>query len=339
MLRIEKNKNLKPYTTLRIAAAAEFFAVIRSKEDLLAAIIWAKKNKRPLFILGGGSNVLISRPVKGLVLKNEIRGVAVAAKAKNYVLAEAKSGEPWSKFVDWTVRRGWHGLENLSLIYGTVGAAPMQNIGAYGVELKDAFFHLRAIELKTGHEKIFAAADCRFGYRDSVFKNKLKGKYFIYSVTVKLKKRAPLRLEYGALRAKLEEQGIQKPRLKDVAAAVKAIRISKLPSPAKLPNAGSFFKNLEVSAAKFKSLSKKYPTLPSWPVGRGKVKIPAAWLIEAAGFKGRKFGPVGMHRQQALVLINYRRASARQALALVRKIKSAVKRRFGLDLREEVNII
>jgi len=339
MLRIIKNKSLRNYTTLRLAARAEFFAVVKERADLQEAIVWAQKTKRPLTIIGGGSNLLISQPIKGLVLKNELRGISVLKKTAAYVLVAAESGESWAQFVDWTVRRGWHGLENLSLIYGTVGAAPMQNIGAYGAELKDSFHQLRAIELKTGREKIFSAAACRFGYRDSVFKNKLKGRYFIYSVTFKLKLRAPLRLDYGAIRAELAARGVKRPQLQDVAAAVKAIRTSKLPNPAQLPNAGSFFKNPEISSAKFQSLSQKYPQLPSWPVGRGRVKIPAAFLIEAAGFKGKKFGPVGMHERQALVLINYRGASAAQAMALVRKIKAAVRKRFGLALETEVNII
>ncbi|PIR95552.1 UDP-N-acetylenolpyruvoylglucosamine reductase [Candidatus Falkowbacteria bacterium CG10_big_fil_rev_8_21_14_0_10_37_18] len=339
VLKIEKNKNIKAYTTLQLSARVEFFAVMKSKENLQEAIIWSKKNKKPLFILGGGSNVLISRTVKGLTLKNEIKGIKVVEKNRDYVLVEAKSGELWSDFVDWSVRHNWHGLENLSLIYGTVGAAPMQNIGAYGVEIKDSFYHLHAIDLKSGQERIFSGPDCHFAYRESIFKNKLKGKYFIYAVTFKLQKMATLQLDYGAIRAHLLERGIKKPSLKNVSATIKIIRTEKLPNPVKMPNAGSFFKNLEISTIKFKALQKKYPDMPSWPISKTKVKIPAAWLIETAGFKGKKFGAVGMHKNQALVLINYRRASARQVLNLVKKIKQTVKKSFGLDLHEEVNII
>lgn len=351
MLNIEKNKALAPYTTLKIGSAAEFFAVIKTKADLLEAIAWAKKNRQPIWILGGGSNVLISKKIKGLVLKNEIRGMAIVAKKKDYILAEAKSGESWTRFVNFTVERGLYGLENLFLIYGTVGAAPVQNIGAYGVELKDVFYHLRAIDLKTGHEKIFALKDCRFGYRDSIFKHRLKGKYFIYSVTVKLKRQPDFKLDYGSIREVLAAKGIKEPTARQLIGVIQEIRNSKLPNPGALPNAGSFFKNAEISSARFKKLLKKYPTMPGFPVapdsttgrghssGKGKVKIPAGWLIEQAGFKGKKIGPVSMHDQQALVLINLRNAKARQALSLLKKVKAAVKKRFGIDLQDEVNII
>ena len=211
MLKIERNVNLTPYTTLKIGAPAEFFAVLKNKEDLLAAIAWSKDNKKPIWILGGGSNVLISQKVKGLVLKNEIKGMEIVEKNNNQVFVEAKSGESWTKFVNFTISHGLYGLENLFLIYGTVGAAPVQNIGAYGVELKDVFYHLKAIDLKTGQEKIFAFKDCQFGYRDSIFKNRLQGKYFIYSVTVKLKKEADFKLDYGSIRQELEKKGITKP--------------------------------------------------------------------------------------------------------------------------------
>ncbi len=231
------------------------------------------------------------------------------------------------------------GLENLFLIYGTVGAAPIQNIGAYGVELKDYFYHLRALDLKTGHEKIFAARDCEFGYRDSVFKHRLKNKYFIYAVTVKLKTTPDFKLDYGSIREKLLEQGIKEPYCRDVIRTIQEIRTSKLPNPALLPNAGSFFKNAEISRVKFKNLLKKYPQLPNFPATKNKVKIPAGWLIEQAGFKGKKIGPVSMYAKQALILVNHGAAEAKHVLALSRKVKAAVKRKFGIDLEEEVRII
>jgi len=339
MLKVEPNKNLTAFTTLKIGAPAEFFAVIRSRQDLKEAIIWAKKNKKRIWVLGGGSNVLITGRIKGLVLKNEIRGMKIKTRSASSVIVEAKSGESWTRFVNFTVSHGWSGLENLFLIYGTVGAAPVQNIGAYGVELKDIFYSLAAIDLRTGQEKIFKAADCHFGYRDSVFKNKLKGRYFIYSVAVKLSQKPALKLSYGALREKLAAQKIDKPSLKDIIAAITEIRNSKLPNPGVLPNAGSFFKNVETSMATYKTLLKKYPALPSFPVSAARVKIPAGWLIEKAGFKGKKIGPVGMHDKQALILVNYGGASAKQAGTLIKKIKAAVKKKFGLDLEEEVNII
>lgn len=347
MLTIEKNKALAPYTTLKIGSTAEFFAVIKNKEDLLEAIAWAKKNQQSIWILGGGSNVLISKKIKGLVLKNEIKGMAIVKHNlqhnlkpdKEYALVEGKSGESWTKFVNFTVEHNLSGLENLFLIYGTVGGAPVQNIGAYGVELKDVFYSLAAIDLKTGHEKIFALQDCRFGYRDSIFKNKLKGKYFIYSVTVKLKRRPDFKLDYGSIRDALTAKGLKKPTARQLIGVIQEIRNSKLPNPVIFPNAGSFFKNVEISAAQFKKLLKKYPAMPSFSVSRLKVKIPTGWLIEQVGFKGKKIGPVGMHDRQALILINYGAASAKQVDALVKKIKAGVKKKFGLDLREEVNVI
>ena len=339
MLKIEKNILLAPYTTLKIGAATEFFAVLKSREDLNEAIEWAKSHKKPIWILGGGSNVLISKKIKALVLKNEIKGMEILDRQDDYSLVEAKSGENWTKFVNFTVKHNLYGLENLFLIYGTVGAAPVQNIGAYGVELKDTFYHLKAIDLKTGHEKIFSKIDCRFGYRDSIFKHRLKGKYFIYSVVFKLSRRPILKLEYVAIQAELTKQKITQPSLKDVIRIIQEIRNSKLPNPSVLPNVGSFFKNPEIGATPLKKLLKKYPTLSFWPLARGRAKISAAWLIESAGFKGKKIGLVGMHDQQALILVNHGGASAKQVLALVKKIKAAIKKKFGLDLQEEVNII
>lgn len=339
MLKIEKNKDLANLTTLKIGAPAEFFAVIKSRDDLAEAIVWAKKNKKKIWILGGGSNVLISGRVKGLILKNEIRGMAIKKESASSAIVEAKSGENWIRFVKFTVDNGLSGLENLFLIYGTVGAAPVQNIGAYGVELKDVFYSLAAIDLKTGKERIFKSDACRFGYRDSIFKNKLKGHYFIYSVSVKLSKKPSLKLDYGSLRETLAAKGIKKPTPSDVVSTITEIRNSKLPNPGVLPNAGSFFKNVETSFAVYKKLIKKYPGMPSYTVSAARVKIPTAWLIEQTGFKGKRFGLVGMHDKQALIMINYGGASANQAGVLIRKIKAAVKKKFGLALEMEVNII
>jgi UDP-N-acetylmuramate dehydrogenase len=339
MLKIEKNVVLAPYTTLKIGAAAEFFAVVKNKADVLAAIQWAKINRQPLFVLGGGSNLLVSGPVKGLVIKNEIKGLEISAETDDYVLTTAMSGESWTRFVKFAIDHELYGLENLFMIYGTVGAAPVQNIGAYGVELKDVFYHLKAIDLKTGHEKIFSVSDCRFGYRDSVFKNRLKGRYFIYSVTVKLSRQPNFKLDYGSIRQELELKGIAAPRLSDVMRVIGEIRNNKLPNPGILPNAGSFFKNAIITKEHFKKLVKKYPNLPVFPVGRTKMKIPAGWLIETAGFKGKIIGPVGMFDKQALILVNHGRAEAKHVLALVKKIKAAVNQHFAIDLEEEVNII
>ncbi len=338
MLNIEKNKNLKEFTTLKVGSRADYFTVVHNREELLEAVSFAKSKKLSITVLGGGSNLLISGPVQGLVIKNEIKGIRIMEKNKERALVEGMSGESWSKFVSFAVENKLYGLENLFLIYGTVGAAPVQNIGAYGVELKDTFHHLKAINLKTGVERIFSAADCRFGYRDSIFKNRLKGKYFIYSIVVSLLRKQTLKLDYGSIRETLNAKGIKKPSLREVIKTIEEIRNSKLPNPYALPNAGSFFKNPEVSAAVFKTLKKKYPDMPSFPGSGRKIKIPAGWLIEAAGFKGKRFGRVRMYEKQALILVN-NGGTAKQILELVAKVKAGVKKKFGLDLSEEVNII
>jgi len=339
MLKIEKNKPLASYTTFKIGADAEFFAIIRSREDISEAIQWAREHKQPIWILGGGSNVLITKKIKGLVLKNEIRGVNIVEKTDDYALAEALSGENWSRFVSYTIDNDLYGLENLFLIYGTVGAAPIQNIGAYGVEFKDHFYHLKAIDLKTGHEKIFALKDCRFTYRDSIFKRRLKGKYFIYSVTLKLSRQPDYKLDYGSIRENLLAKGIKEPRFREVINTIQEIRNAKLPNPSLLPNAGSFFQNAVITLPTLKKLLKKYPALPHFSSGRTKAKIPAGWLIEQSGWKGQKLGPVSMYEKQALVMVSHGNAEAKHVLALAKKVKAAVKKKFGLDLKEEVNII
>ncbi len=339
MLKIIKQHDLGQYTTIGINQKAEFFAVLKRPNDIFEAIAWSKQQAQPLFILGGGSNILLASSLPGLALKNETKGMRVVKETASYALVEAASGESWSKFVSFAVRHGYYGAENLFLIYGTVGAAPVQNIGAYGVELKDIFHSLKAIDLKSGKEKIFSKAQCQFGYRDSVFKGKYKGKYFIASVTLKLSRKPNFRLDYGAIRQKLAERGVSAPKLTDVVRAIGEIRRDKLPDPYQLPNSGSFFKNPTVSLIVFKRLVKKYPDLPSFPAGKGRVKLPAGWLIEQAGYKGKAVGPVRMYEKQALILVNSGQATAKDALKLVRLVQAAVRRRFGVDLEPEVNII
>ena len=339
MLHIEKDKILAPYTTIKIGQAAEFFTIVKSQSDVKEAINWAKENKKKISVLGGGSNILITKKISGLVIKNEIKGLEIVDKTTDYVLVEAASGELWSKFVNFAVSHDLYGVENLFLIPGTVGAAPIQNIGAYGVELKDVFFHLKAIDLKTGYEKIFSLKDCEFTYRDSIFKKELKNKFFIVSVTLKLLREANWKLDYGVIADTLKEKGISKPDLHDVIDTIQDIRNSKIPNPVNLPNSGSFFQNPIVSYAKFKSLQKKFPDIPNYPADNNQIKLAAAWLIEMTGLKGKKFGPVAMYEKQALVLVNYDNASAKQVLALVTKVKSEVYKKFGVNLKEEVNIL
>ena len=339
MLQIESNKILAPYTTMKIGPAADFFALVKNRTDVLEAINWARDHKKKIFVLGGGSNILITKKIPGLVIKNELKGLKIIEKNIDSTLLEGASGEPWSKFVSFAVNHNLYGIENLFLIPGTVGAASFQNIGAYGVELKDVFFHLKAIDLKTGSEKIFSLKDCEFSYRQSIFKNRLKNKYFIISLTVELSNAPSLKLAYASIAEILNKRGITKPSLRDLVKIIQEIRNSKLPNPAILPNCGSFFENPIISSLRFKKLVKKFPELPNWPSGENKVKLAAGWLIEQAGLKGKKFGPVGMYEKQALVLVNYGEASAKQVLSLVAKVKSEVYKKFKIKLKEEVNII
>ncbi|MCF7860068.1 UDP-N-acetylmuramate dehydrogenase [Patescibacteria group bacterium] len=340
MLKIQKQVDLRKHNTLKIAAKAAYFAIIYSKVELQEAYAWAKKKNLPIFVLGGGSNILFSQNIKALVLKNEIKGISVIKETKTAAWLEARSGEWWSTLVHFAVTHNWGGIENLYYVPGTVGAAPVQNIGAYGVELKDTFVSLLAFDLQSGKEKIFTAEECKFAYRDSVFKHKYKGRYFILSVTVKLSKNPKLKLDYGDIKAKLSEQGIKKPNIRQVAEIIRQIRDSKLPNPAVLANAGSFFKNPEISISAFKKLQLRFPEIKFFPSARPeKIKVPAGWLIEQAGFKGKRFGPVGMYENQALILVNYEGASAKQVLAQVRRVQLGVYKKFGLKIEPEVNII
>lgn len=340
MLKIQKQFDITVHTTLKLKVKASYFAVLREESELLEALAWARSQKLPVFVLGGGSNILFTQNIKALVLKNEIKGVRVIKETKNSAWVEARSGEWWSTLVHFAIERCWGGIENLYYVPGTVGAAPVQNIGAYGVELKDTFVSLRAINLKTGKEKIFTKKDCAFGYRDSIFKNKAKGKYFIAGVTLKLAKKPVLRLDYGDIRAHLNEQGIKRPSVQQLAEIIRKIRDSKLPNPSLYPNAGSFFKNPEISRAVFVKLKKSFPEIKFFPGSKSTlVKIPAGWLIEAAGFKGKRYGAVGMYEKQALILVNYGGASAKQALAHVRRVQAGVYKKFGIKIEPEVNII
>jgi len=340
MLDIRENEILTPYTTLKIGSKAEFFVVVKKRQELLEAIVWARDNKKKISILGSGSNLLISKKVAGLVIKNEIKGIKMLASNETEAVIEAKSGELWSRFVSFAVDQHLYGVENLFLIPGTVGAAAIQNIGAYGVELKDVLSYLIAINLNSGRSKAFCVDDCRLAYRDSIFKNSLGGKYFIYSVVLKLSKKEKFKLDYGSIKNRLKSKGVKKITLAEVIAVIQELRNSKLPNPVLIPNAGSFFKNPELNKIEFKKIQKKYPHIPHFPASsKTKIKIPAAWLIEQAGFKGKRFGSVGMYEKQALILVNYGQATASQALALVKKIKAKVKKDFKLDLEEEVNII
>ncbi len=339
MIDIQKKIKLDQYTTFRIGGPADFFVIVTSLADLLEALSWARKNKQAILFLGGGSNTLISdRGFRGLVIKNEIKGIEVVRENAKSVWLKAQSGEWWSSLVNYAVSHHYHGAENLFLIPGTVGAAPIQNIGAYGVELKDVFAGLEAVEIKTGKLKKFNKADCDFGYRHSVFKGKLKHKYFIYSVTLKLSRTPKFKLDYGDIQKTLAAKKITQPTAPEVISAIMEIRNSKLPNPSVLPNAGSFFKNPEISVAAFQKIQKKFPDIKSFLSPEG-IKIPAGWLIEQCGFKGKVVGRVGAHEKQALVLVNYGGAKAKQVIALSDQIIARVKAKFGLKLEREINYI
>ncbi len=340
MITFKKNVNLRPYTSLKIGAPAAYFGILQEPADIFTTITFARQQKLPIMILGGGTNLLITRPLKAVVVKNEIKGLEIIKENKKQAWLAANSGEWWTAVVNFAVNHQLYGLENLFLVPGTVGAAPVQNIGAYGVELKDSFAYLEAINLRTGRLKKFDLAACQFAYRHSIFKAAAKGRWFISRVVLKLDKQAELNLDYGDIRAKLVERGIAKPSLKQVVSIIEEIRNSKLPNPAVLPNAGSFFKNPEIKLAQLKKLQSKYPELKYFP-GKNKnyFKVPAGWLIEQAGFKGKRFGPVGMYDKQALILVNYGGASARQALNHIKRIQTKVEKKFGIKLEPEVNII
>lgn len=340
MLNIEENINLGPYTTLKIPALAKYFVVIENENEIQEAIALANTKNLPLFILGGGSNLLFSKDLQVIVLKNELKGIKIVKETDEQVHLEAASGESWSAVVHYAVSNNWGGIENLFYVPGTVGAAPVQNIGAYGVELKDVFESLRAMDLKSGEIKTFSVDDCHFGYRDSVFKNEAKNRYFILSITLRLTKKPELKLDYGDIKAKLEEKNIKEPSVKEVAEIIREIRDSKLPNPAVLANAGSFFKNPEVSKAFFNKLQLEYPEIKYFPGSKeGLIKIPAGWLIEQAGFKGERFGNVGMYEKQALILVNYGGASAQEVLDHTNRVQTGVEQKFGIKIEPEVNII
>ena len=334
---ILKNYSLKAYNTFGLDTKAVNLLKVQSVTELKQAL---KLPYQPIFILGGGSNMLLTQDIAGLVIKNEIKGIEIIEETEENVVINIGGGENWHQLVLWTIVNNYGGIENLSLIPGTVGAAPIQNIGAYGVELKDVFVKLEAINLSTGRKKTFGKKACQFGYRDSIFKKQLKGQYLISSVFLQLtKKNHQVNTNYGAIKASLAEKNIKNPTIKAVSDAVIAIRSSKLPDPAELGNSGSFFKNPEVTRFHFKKLQKEFPNIVFYDLPNGKVKIPAGWLIEQDGWKGKKIGNTGAHAKQALVLVNYGNATGEEVKKLAFKIIDSVENKYGIRLTPEVNII
>jgi len=334
---ILKNHSLQALNTFGISAKARCFIEARTEAELRAAF---QQNITPLLVLGGGSNMLLTGDFPGLVVKNNLLGKEIIEERDEHVIVRAGAGENWHEFVLWTLERGLGGIENLSLIPGTMGAAPIQNIGAYGVELRDVFHELEAMEIATGEIRTFTAADCQFGYRNSIFKNEWKGKYCITRVALQLTKtNHQINTSYGAIQKTLAERGVTKPTIRDVSDAVIAIRSSKLPDPAKLGNSGSFFKNPEIEPAHFDQLRQAFPNIVSYPGSNGKVKVPAGWLIEQCGWKGQRRGDAGCYEKQALVLVNYGSATGAEIWQLAQDIANSVEEKFGIRLQPEVNVL
>ncbi|WP_421774857.1 UDP-N-acetylmuramate dehydrogenase [Gracilimonas sp.] len=335
---IQENFNLSDYNTMGIAAKARYFCSVQSIEALQSLLADSRFQDTPNFMMGGGSNVLFIRDYDGLVIHMDIKGISIDQEDGEDITLNVGAGENWHNLVLHSVEKGWGGIENLSLIPGSVGAAPIQNIGAYGVELEEVFESLEAVEVKTGELKSFNKEECRFGYRDSIFKNELKGLFVITGVKLKLQKSPKVNTSYRALSDKLEEKGIRNPSIKDISKAVIEIRQSKLPDPAEIGNTGSFFKNPVISKEQFDELQSTYPDIPSYPAG-DKIKVPAAWLIDQCGWKGKRFGDAGVHKMQALVIVNYGNATGEEIWNLAQRIQVSVKERFGVSLTPEVNIV
>jgi UDP-N-acetylmuramate dehydrogenase len=333
---IQRNAELQGYNTFGISATASGFATFSSVDEL-KELLKQRRDFNDLLILGGGSNILFTKDVDALVLRNEIGGITVSEETDDYVVLKAGSGVVWHDFVMHTVDQNLGGIENLSLIPGSVGASPMQNIGAYGVEIKDVFVSLEALNIATGELRTFTAEECKFGYRESVFKRELKNQYVITHVSYRLSKKPVLQTSYGAIKDELAAQGCE-PSVKNISNAVIAIRNSKLPNPKDLGNAGSFFKNPVVPAELANKLSNEFPGMPSYPQTDGSVKLAAGWLIEQAGWKGKRVGDCGVHAKQALVLVNYGGASGNDIYNLSSAVLKAVEDKFGVRLEREVNI-
>ena len=335
-LQVRTQVSLKLYNSFAVEAQASHFAEAENDQQVREALSYAQTQQLPLLLLGGGSNLLLTADVDALVLRMASRGIRVLSDDGERVVIEAEAGESWHPFVQWTLAQGFAGLENLSLIPGTVGAAPMQNVGAYGVEIKDRFAGLTALDRQTGELRDFNLGECNFAYRDSLFKQQ-PGRWLILRVRFALNRVEHLHLEYGPVRQRLTEQGVDQPTATDVSRAICSIRNEKLPDPAVLGNAGSFFKNPLVSAALVEQLKGQYPDLVAYAQADGQMKLAAGWLIERAGWKGFRDADAGVHKAQALVLVNYGEATGLQLLNLAQRIQKDIAERFHVDLEMEPN--
>ncbi len=332
------NFSLKNYNTFGIEAKAKQFVAVHSIEDLKAILINNKTEKK--FILGGGSNMLLTKDIDALVIHVDLKGKKIISQDQNFALVECQAGENWHEFVLWTINQDFGGLENMSLIPGNVGTTPVQNIGAYGTEIKDTFVSCEAINIENQEIINFLNAECNFGYRESVFKNELKDQFIITSVIFKLtKQNHKINISYGDIKSELDKNNIEIPSLIDVSNAVIAIRQSKLPDPKILGNSGSFFKNPILLKSEFELIHKKFPEIKFYEISETKVKVPAGWLIEQAGFKGKRFGDAGIHKNQALVLVNYGNATGQEILNVSKNVQKTVFEMFGICIEAEVNVI
>ena len=335
---IQNNFSLKKYNTFGIEAKAKQFIAVHSLEDLKTVLQEHQSEQK--FILGGGSNMLLTQDINALVIHIDLKGKKVLKEEDDFVWVESQAGENWHEFVLWTIDQNFGGLENMSLIPGNVGTTPVQNIGAYGTEIKDTFVSCDSMTIATQEMKTFDKEDCHFGYRESIFKHEAKDQFIITSVIFKLTKHNhKINTSYGDITKELEKQNVSTPTLKDVSNAVIAIRQSKLPDPKELGNSGSFFKNPIISKEQYEKVHALHPEMPHYVISETEVKVPAGWLIERAGFKGKRFGDAGIHKNQALVLVNYGNATGQEILAVSRDIQATILREFGIVIEAEVNVV
>ena len=336
---VKRDISLKSFNTFGIDVKALSFLEITSASILEEAIDFKNRKSLSILIIGGGSNILFTKDFEGLVLLNRIMGKEIIEESKDFVFLKVSGGEDWPGLVDYCVSQNWGGIENLSLIPGTVGAAPIQNIGAYGVEAKEAIVAVETVDIRNGEAKVFSNSECKFGYRSSIFKTSETGNYFITSVTFRLKKRPRVNLNYAPLKKAFESREFELVTINEVSEVIKQIRRSKLPDPHEIGNAGSFFKNPVIDGENLNTLIVKYPGIPNYPFSKNRFKLAAGWLIEQCGWKGKRLVEAGVHEKQALVLVNYKNASGKDILDLAFKVRKSVEAQFGISLEFEVNVI
>ena len=337
-MEIVSNFSLKKHNTFGIEAKAKQFVAVHSVQDLKTILQENQSQKK--FILGGGSNMLLTKDIDALVIHVDLKGKKIIKENNDFVWVEGQAGESWHEFVLWTIDQNFGGLENMSLIPGNVGTTPVQNIGAYGTEIKDTFASCEAMTIESQEMRTFTKEECRFGYRESIFKNEAKNQYVITSVVFKLTKiNHKINTSYGDISSELAKNNITIPTLKDISNAVIAIRQSKLPDPKELGNSGSFFKNPILLKSDFEKIQQQFPEIKYFDISKTEVKVPAGWLIEKAGFKGKRFGDAGIHKNQALVLVNYGNATGQEILNVSKDIQETIFKKFGIHIEAEVNVI